>query len=165
MERRKFLCRDEAISFRLAPGLPRSARNDNLKLRMSNSSVPPVPIGYPLFMMPDENGALQFPNLDASVRQSIRVILSTRPGEQLMRPEFGAGVENFLFEANTIVTRRRLRDAIQQSLEQWEKRIVVDRIDVLEVQDDPGQLRVEIWYRLKRTNAPQQFGLTLALEA
>ena len=132
---------------------------------MPNTLVPPVPIGYPLWMQPDENGELEYPNLDASVRQSIRVILSTRPGEQLMRPEFGGGVENFLFESNTIVTRRRLRDTIQQALERWEKRIVLDRVDVLEVTDEPGQIRVEIWYRLKRTNAPQQFGLSLALEA
>ncbi|WP_248595551.1 GPW/gp25 family protein [Candidatus Accumulibacter phosphatis] len=55
---------------------------------MSTSQLPRPLIGWPLFALPDEHGRLDWPDLEASVRQGIRVILSTRPGEQLMRPEF-----------------------------------------------------------------------------
>ena len=52
-----------------------------------------------------------------------------------MRPRFGAGLERFVHEQNTLTTRRRMRDAIAAALGQWEPRILVDRIDVWEVVD------------------------------
>ena len=125
--------------------------------------VPPPPINWPLFALPDANGQLHYPGLDASARQSIRIILSTRPGEQLMHPEFGAGLELFLHEPNTLLTRRRIRDLVNASLERWEKRILLDRVEVNEVPDEPGQVRVEILYRLRRTGAAGRLGLTMQL--
>ena len=74
-------------------------------------------IGWPLLPVPDDHGQLPFPNLETSVRESIRVILSTRPGEQLMRPDFGAGLDRLLHEPNTLATRRSIRDLVQDSLD------------------------------------------------
>jgi len=125
----------------------------------------PLPINWPLFTVPDANGELRYPSLEASVHQAIRIILSTRPGEQLMRPEFGAGLEDFVHESNTLTTRRRIYDRITEALARWESRILLDRVDVSEVSGQPTQVRVEILYRLRRTGAPQQMGLTMDLEA
>ncbi|WP_341679311.1 GPW/gp25 family protein [Niveibacterium sp. SC-1] len=122
-------------------------------------------IGWPLFALPDENGALAYPALEDSVRQLIRVILSTRPGEQLMRPDFGGGLDALLHEPNTLVTRSLIRDLVQQSLTRWERRILLDRVEVWEVAGQPGHVRVEIAYRLARTGVPAQMGLTVQLES
>ena len=131
---------------------------------MMPKQVPPSAlVGFPLLPVPDENGRLSFPAPEVSVRQAIRVILSTRPGEQLVRPEFGAGLEDLLNEPNTTETRRRVRDLVMDALRRWEPRVDVDRVDVLEVPDLPTQLRVEIVYRLRRTGASQQLGLTMEL--
>ncbi len=123
------------------------------------------PIGWPLLPLPDENGQLSWPTLEQSVAQQIRVILQTRPGEQLMRPTYGAGLENFLHQPNTITTHRRIRDLLQNSLSKWEQRIIVDDISVAPVTDEPSQVRIEIAYRLRRTGAPTRTGLTLDLAA
>lgn len=127
-------------------------------------SLSTQPISWPLLPVPDANGQLNFPSLETSVRQLIQIILRTRPGEQLLRPEFGAGLENYLHEPNTLLTRRRIRDLINDALEKWERRIILDRIDVREVESEPAQIRVELGYRLRRTGLPQQMGLTLELE-
>jgi phage baseplate assembly protein W len=118
-----------------------------------------------LLPLPDERGQLRYPSLEESVRQSIQIILRTRPGEQLMRPDFGGGLAEFLHEPNVLITRRRIRDRITESLERWEKRIAVHRVEVLEVPEQPGRLRVEIAYRLKRTGVAGNLGLTLDLES
>jgi len=128
---------------------------------MPDANIPPVPIGWPLLPVPDGNGQLGYPSIDQSVRQMIRVLLQTRPGEQLMRPTFGAGLQNYLNEPNNLTTRRRIHDAIAGALDQWEPRILVDRLDILEVPGAPGSLRVEIAYRIRRTGAAQTMGLTL----
>lgn len=126
--------------------------------------LPPPLLGWPLLPLPDDQGRLAWPDLETSVTDQIRVILLTQPGEQLMRPEFGAGLERLLHEPNTLATRRRIHERIETSLARWERRIAVEHIDVLEVPDRPDQLRVEISYRLLRTGAGASLGLTLRLE-
>lgn len=84
---------------------------------------------------------MHYPTLERSVRDQIRIILSTRPGEQLMRPEFGAGLEEFLHEPNTLETRRRIRDRIQESLQAFEPRILLDAIEVSVWQPAAGDPR------------------------
>jgi phage baseplate assembly protein W len=121
-------------------------------------------IGWPLLPLPDDHGSLAWPDLARSVRDAIRIILSTRPAEQLMRPEFGAGLDRLLNEPNTVSTRRRMRDLVQQSLGRWEPRMLLDAVEVWEVADAPGQVRVEIAYRLARTGAPGAMNVTVELE-
>jgi phage baseplate assembly protein W len=121
------------------------------------------PLGWPFLPMPDNSGILSYPTLEQSVRDSIRVILMTRPGEQLMRPRYGAGLQNFLDEGNTVALRAQIQTAILQSLLNYENRITVDAVDVDPVAAAPGQVQVQIYYRLLRTNAPQQIGVTMQI--
>ncbi|HEX2828597.1 MAG TPA: GPW/gp25 family protein [Burkholderiales bacterium] len=121
-------------------------------------------IGWPLLPLPDAQGRLSYPDLEQSVRELIRVILSTRPREQLMRPDFGAGLDLLLHEPNTLATRREIRDRVQSALERWEKRILLDRVEVWDVEGEPTHVRVEIAYRLARTGAPGVVALTMQLE-
>lgn len=146
--------------------MPNQLAGPNLSgQRLAGRQLPRPLVGWPLLPLPDANGQLRYPTLAESVRQSIRVILSTRPGEQLRRPGFGAGLDRFLHEPNTITTRRRIRDLVADALDRWESRILVDRIEVAEVAGQPTWVRVEIAYRLRRSGEFQQLGLTMQLEA
>jgi hypothetical protein len=98
------------------------------------------------------------------VAQSIEIILSTQPGEQLMRPDFGAGLQRFLHQPNSLITRRRIRDAVMAALQRWEPRIQLSQVVVEEVPNAPSQIRVDIRYQIRRTGAAQQMGLTMQLE-
>lgn len=118
------------------------------------------PVSWPYLPVP-QNGQLLYPTLEQSVRDSIRIILTTRPGEQLMRPRFGAGLQNFLDEGNTIAVRRQIQGAILDNLGAYETRIAVDRVDVDPVDNAPSEIHVQIHYRLLRTNAAQQLGITM----
>lgn len=125
----------------------------------------PEPLGWPLLPVPDADGNLAYPTLAQSVRESIQVILSTRPGEQLQRPHFGGGLETLLAEPNTVATRTRIHELIADALQRWEPRIEVETIAVDAVAGDAGSVRVEIAYRLKRTQQAARVGLTLAMES
>jgi phage baseplate assembly protein W len=121
-------------------------------------------IGWPLLPFPDANGELAYPpGIADSVRQQLQVILSTRPGEQLMRPGFGAGLTEFLGEPDTITTRRRIYDRVIESIKRWEPRVDVNRVEVNDLPGRPGWLRIEVGYRLRRTGDVLTLGVNLEL--
>ena len=121
--------------------------------------------GWPLLPLPDADGALTWPDPARSVRDTLRAILSTRPGEQLMRPDFGGGLDRLLHAPNTVTTRRQMRDMVQQAITRWERRIMLDAVEVWEVPDQPASLRVEIQYRLARNGAINTMNVSVQLEA
>jgi hypothetical protein len=118
------------------------------------------PISWPLLPYP-QNGQLAYKPLDQCVRDSIRIILTTRSGEQLMSPLFGAGLQNYLNEGNTVAIRRQIQSAIMDNLQTYETRIAVDNVEVETVDGAPSQIHIQIFYRLLRTNTPQQLGVTM----
>jgi phage baseplate assembly protein W len=120
-------------------------------------------VGWPLLPVPDGSGRLSWPDPVDSILQSIRVLLLTRPGEQLMRPRFGAGLQRFVGRPDTIDTRRAIQETVQSILVRHETRILVDGVDVLD-DPTPGHVRVEIRFRVRRTGTPRRLGLTIALE-
>jgi phage baseplate assembly protein W len=118
------------------------------------------PIGWPFLPVP-VGGVMSYPTLEQSVRDAIRIILTTRPGEQLMTPFFGAGLQNFLDEGNTVAIRRQIQSTILSSLQQYENRITVDAVDVNTIDGAPAEIQIQIYYRELRTNTSNQVGVTM----
>jgi uncharacterized protein len=127
---------------------------------MATTTTHRDPISWPFLPVP-RNGQLSFQTLEQSVRDSIRIILTTRPGEQLMQPLFGAGLQNFLDEGNTVTIRRQIQEAIAANLQKYESRISVDAVEVEPVSGAPSHIHVQIHYRLLRSNTPQQIGVSM----
>jgi uncharacterized protein len=90
---------------------------------------------------------------DPNIQQSIWIILSTAPGERLMRPDFGCGIHDLVFAANSPATAGQVADRVRRALALWEPRIDVE--DVRSVPDpaNPALLLIEIDYRLRRDNS------------
>jgi len=53
---------------------------------------------------------------------------------------------------------------VQDALTRWERRILLDAVEVWEVPGEPSHLRVEIAYRLARNGTPGAMNVTLQLE-
>jgi len=100
-----------------------------------------------------------------NIRESIRIILTTEPGERLMLPGFGAGLKRFLFEPNTVTTYRQLEEVTAQSLRRWEPRIRVSEIVVRADDEDPQAALISIRYSLVSDGASDQVLLRVQLGA
>lgn len=101
---------------------------------------------------------------EENVRESIRLILLTEPGERLLREDFGCGLRRFLFEPNTVTTRQLIGERIKQSLARWEPRVIIDEVLVEADEENPRLIGINIMFRLIATQAAGRMGLTLQLE-
>jgi phage baseplate assembly protein W len=82
---------------------------------------------------------------------SIRMILSTIPGERVMRPEFGCRMWNLIFAPLTPGTLGQIEQYVREALDRWEPRIDVDRVTAVADQES-AEVKVELDYRLRSTN-------------
>jgi Bacteriophage baseplate protein W len=100
----------------------------------------------------DTRGALALVAYEEDIRQSIQIILATNPGERVMRPEFGAGLRDFVFEPADLSTIQRLRTRVQEALIDWEPRIDVQAVDVTLDPVTRNTLFIGITYKMRATN-------------
>ena len=97
------------------------------------------------------------------VRTSIITILETEPGERIMRPTFGCGLQRYLMKPNTHSTRTLIQRDVELALSTWEPRIQVQRVDV-EPGDDPALVLIGIHYVHRHNSQPDNFVYPLYLE-
>jgi phage baseplate assembly protein W len=89
----------------------------------------------------------------ASVRQAILLLLSTRPGERVMRPFYGCNLHRLVFAPNDDTTAGLAIHYVRQALDRWERRIDVVHLDATASSDKsyPGLLEIHLEYRLRST--------------
>jgi phage baseplate assembly protein W len=97
------------------------------------------------------------------VRQSIRIILDTEPGERVMRPDFGCGLRRYLARPNSDATRALIRRDVETALTAFEPRIRLTGVDV-SAGEDPASVAITIAFIHVRTGRPDELSVALALE-
>jgi len=98
-----------------------------------------------------------------NIRQALRVILLTEPGDRLMLPELGAGLGRFLFQPNTVATHRLIEERVTRALTLWEPRIRLESVTVEPDAADPQAAAVTIRYALIATGAADRIDLSVRL--
>ena len=99
-----------------------------------------------------QTGLVASVEYEEDIRQSIRIILETAPGERVMRPNFGCGIHNLVFSALDSTTLQLIRSSVEEALRRCEARIDVLGVNVDESATAEGQLLVQVEYRVRRTN-------------
>jgi len=107
-------------------------------------------IAFPLRV--DRRGALAIVRGDEDVREAIQVIIGTAPGDRPMRPEFGCGIHDYVFESIDAYTVSCIEREVRVALDRWEP-----RIDVLDIETDTsraeaGELQIQLTYALRATS-------------
>ena len=107
-------------------------------------------IAFPLRV--DSHGGLALSHQDQDVEEAIAVIIGTARGERPMRPEFGCGIHDYVFETIDARAVGRFELEVRLALERWEPRIDVLSVDVDTSFAERGELLIEILYSLRATN-------------
>ena len=96
-------------------------------------------------------GGIEMVAEHASVRQAILLLLTTTPGERLMRPDYGCDLRRLVFAPNDATTHGLAIHYVRQALQRWEPRIDILRLDADCSEGDPGRMDILLEYRLRRT--------------
>lgn len=109
------------------------------------------------------DGRVSWSEGETNIRESVRVVLMTAPGERLRRATFGAGLDTFLFEPNTTMTRRQLEDRITRALTTWEPRISLESVDVDEDPADLSAAIATVTFRIVATQNLERVSASISL--
>lgn len=106
---------------------------------------------FPPEIDPDR-GRVAHVSQERDIEQSIYIILSTSPGERVMRPDFGCGIHDLVFEVINTSLIEQVQQTVSESLTNYEARIEVERVDVDAGRAHEGRLKIEVHYTNRDTN-------------
>jgi uncharacterized protein len=115
-----------------------------------------VGAGWAFFpMRTDVTGRIVLVTHEQEVEESIRLILSTAPGERPMRPDFGCAIHDFVFAPADAATAGQIAFEVRAALDRWEPRVDVTEVRVDFDAGDEGTLHIQVGYRVRGTNDPR----------
>lgn len=88
------------------------------------------------------------------IRESLRILLSTSPGERVMLPQFGCGLRRMVFARIDESTLTAIRDVVGTAVQRFELRVTLDDVQVDLSQWIDGVLLLRLDYRVRATHEP-----------
>jgi phage baseplate assembly protein W len=86
------------------------------------------------------------------IAEAIRIIIWTAKGERLMRPDFGSGIDRYLFEGNDDTTLRLIEAEVDEAIRMWEPRVHEVQVQVERDQAHEERLLIHVQYEVRNTN-------------
>jgi phage baseplate assembly protein W len=108
-------------------------------------------------------GGIEMVSERDSVRQAILLLLSTIPGERVMRPDYGCDLYRLIFSPNDDTTAGLAIHYVKQAIDRWEPRVVIEFLDAFPNREDRARLDILLEYRLRATQATDSLSFSVNL--
>lgn len=102
-------------------------------------------------------GAVEMVEEHAAVRQAVLLLLSTLPGERVMRPDYGCELHRLAFSPNDDTTAGLAIHYVRRALERWEPRIQLLQVDAGRSPEEAWRLDITLEYRVRATGRGDRF--------
>jgi phage baseplate assembly protein W len=97
-----------------------------------------------------------------TIRQNLKMLLLTSPGERIMDSNFGVGIRKFLFEQDTFSVREELQNKIATQVALYLNFIVIEEIDISPPNsNDENVMFIKIRYKVPSINTNDELNITL----
>ena len=120
---------------------------------MYNKSFLGTGFKFPVCVDPN-TGKVQTSTNEEDIKESIRIILGTSPGERPMISDFGCSIRSFVFAKTDYTTLTLMKREVENALIMWEPRIQDIKVDVSPDADEDGKLLITVDYVVRSTNNP-----------
>ena len=121
--------------------------------------IPPESLLPPEILLPPKNKPemIVMTADEEDIRKSLEILLSTRPGERVMRPDFGCDLSSLSFELITSSLKSFIKDLIKTSILYHESRITVEDVILNADQAQEGKINITIDYTIRNTNSRSNY--------
>jgi phage baseplate assembly protein W len=113
---------------------------------------------------PSPSGGVQLVRGDASIRQSIMLLLTTVPGERVMRPDYGCPLHRLIFWPNDATTAGLAIHYVRRAIRGFESRVQITRLDAGANPLDPAILQITLEYRVRETGMIDTIDASIELQ-
>ena len=96
------------------------------------------------------------------IKQNVKNLLLTAPGERMMDPLFGVGLRQFLFEQNVVVFHEDVRNAIYTQIKKYMPFVQIVDIDIMP-QVDLGTINITFEYSVPSISAADRISIESAM--
>jgi phage baseplate assembly protein W len=101
----------------------------------------------------NQQGGIALTDEETDIQQAIRIILSTSPGERVMRPTFGSRLHELVFAPINQETVLLAQRYVEQAVKMWEPRVELTTIEVTwDRQATDGLLLITLDYVVRTTH-------------
>jgi phage baseplate assembly protein W len=107
--------------------------------------------GTPVGLLIDPAGGIDTVADDDAIRQSLMLLISTAPGERVMRPEYGCDLSRLVFSPNDDTTAGLAIHFVRQAVERWEPRVEVVHVEAALDPEEATRLEIVLTYRVRAT--------------
>jgi phage baseplate assembly protein W len=94
---------------------------------------------------------------EEDIQSSLEILLTTRPGERVLRPDYGCNLDELVFESLTTGFKTYIKDLISTAILYHEPRIEVNKIELDETGELEGRIIISIEYTVRATNSRYNF--------
>ena len=109
--------------------------------------------GWRFPLLPDETGGLGYTSGEQNVEQSLRILLLTRLGERVMRPDYGSEAPRLVFAPGSEQYLRLLESTVRVAVRDFEPRVELIEVRAEAEPADESRVTVSIDYRVRPTNS------------
>ncbi|MBN9284274.1 MULTISPECIES: GPW/gp25 family protein [Flavobacterium] len=86
------------------------------------------------------------------INNSLIILLSTRPGERVMFPNYGCDLQEMLFKPLELTLITQMKGIIERAILYHEPRINIISIEIDTTEELEGQVLIHIDYEVRNTN-------------
>lgn len=101
-----------------------------------------------------QNGKVLVSEYEEDIKEAIHIIIMTRKGERVMRPDFGCDIHDHLFDVIDYTMLKQMEAKVQNALVYWEPRITDIEVTAEANFEHENLVDVHIAYVVRTTNNP-----------
>jgi len=116
---------------------------------MSSTNI--IGKGWKFPIRVNAKGSISYSEGPDRIQDAIWIILATAVGERVMREDFGAGINDYVFQPNSDVVRAQIAAAVSAALTKWEPRIKLVSVSARQGAQ-PSEVQIVIDYQISSTN-------------
>jgi uncharacterized protein len=110
-----------------------------------------IGVGWKFPIRVNAKGGISYSSGPDRIQDAIWIIVATSAGERVMREDFGAGANDYVFQSNSDAMRAQLAAAVSAALAKWEPRIQQVKVSVQQG-TQPSQVLIVVDYQISSTS-------------